>query len=57
MRQCEIRHLLTLAAQGKQDGYLELVAKKRGKPEADRMRETAKAQWIAGNRGNYNEWR
>lgn len=54
--QCEVRHLLTLVANRKQDEYLELVAKKRGKPEADRLRLEAKKQWIAGSRGTWGDW-
>jgi len=52
---CEIRHLLKLGKKASE--YLEKVAAKRGKAEADRMMAEARNQWAKGNRGEWKDWR
>jgi len=56
--QCEVRHLLKIRAESRERvaQYLEIVEKRRGKPEADRLKVAAAEQWARGNRGKWGEW-
>ena len=58
--QCEIRSILRkYDSEGIKgvDRFIALVAAKRGEPTAARLRDEAIAQWQAGNRGKFGEWR
>lgn len=52
---CETRHVLKLGPQANR--YLNMVADKRGKAEADRLRLAAREQWQMGNKtGEWGRW-
>lgn len=51
---CEVRHVLKLG--DKANRYLNLVADRRGKAEAERLRKAAREQWGMGSRGEYGRW-
>ena len=57
--ECEVRAVLKMReeSQGKKDGYLELVEKKRGAAVTKRLADDAKAQWARGNRGEWGIWK
>lgn len=57
---CEVRELLSKANNGDQaavDRYLATIQEKRGDKAAVRLREDARTQWLAGNRGKDGDWR
>ena len=55
--ECEVRYCIKLGLTGKLDGYLDEVCKKRGIPEARKLRDAARNQYRLGNRGDYGDWR
>jgi hypothetical protein len=55
----EVRHCIKLGIENKVklENYLEQVVTRRGKPEADRLRDTSRAQYRLGNLGAWGEWK
>lgn len=58
---CEVRMLLRLRGQrGREEAreWIEELAKRRGGQEAvEKLRADCTAQWQAGNRGEFGDWR
>lgn len=57
---CEVRDVLRIAHRkgaDASDRYLLRVEEKRGTESAERLRATAKDQWIKGNRGEAGQWK
>lgn len=51
---CEVRYVCAQGAAA--DGYLDMVARRRGPAAADRLRADAREQYRRGNRGAWVEW-
>lgn len=49
--ECEARKVMTLPSVDARRDWIESVEKKRGKPAADRLRETVRALWAQRDRG------
>mgnify|MGYP000293558081 FL=1 len=58
--QCEVRALLRLRnREGRErvHEFIDSLVKTRGAEQADAIRADCAAQWAAGNRGEFGDWR
>lgn len=58
--QCEVRWMLTQRQQRDAewlDSHMDGIAKRRGAEAAQALRSDCRAQWVAGNRGAWGDWR
>ena len=56
---CEVRAILAMRKidRNKALSYLQKVEEKRGKEEAQKLKDDAASQWQRGNRGEWGNWR
>lgn len=56
----EVRWMLTQRQQHDAewlDAHMAAIAKRRGAEAAETLRADCRAQWVAGNRGTWGDWR
>jgi hypothetical protein len=57
---CEVREWIRRGSDKPAEWVKELlagIAKRRGKPAAERLRRDIREQWSRGNRGEFGDWR
>ena len=57
--QCEVRQVLRWRTEDRDKAlkYLSLVRKRRGDDVATKLEQDCKVQWVAGNRGEWDDWK